>query len=548
MINKLQSRFFLACMGLALLSGCQPDLLPGENDNLGLKANPHYNLKLGYMEYTIQELIEDLDSTLNISSDPDGTIVLTYMDSMEDISLKDHIEFEDLQFDDELFVDLPGELVGIPIPPDIKIRFDDIYEETISTLESDQIVDSVRLSNGLVNITATTFGLQTPIDSVLFVFKSLEENGEPFTILVQDLGNTQQIINESIDGYKLNLTNHEIDNTLEFEVHAVLTTDGSPISESMGISFDIEIIDMDFESIFGFIGKITTEFEGDTLVLDFFKEFEADLTYFAEPSIYLNLTTDAGIYAAFQIDEFVGIDQFGNEISLTGEAVDVPFIFHGVDLSEIGQEVTNTYVINHLNSNLDELISSRPILLDFSASMTTNPDDQTDSLDFIFEESKLKANYNIHLPLAFTIENLNRVESTDFEIDDEESPLSFEELFIDIEASNTIPLAADARVVFYDSTTNTEIFDVFKGFQKLVEGAPIDSDGFSSGESSNTLSAEITEEDFDKIKKHADKILIFIRLDSSDKDLDKVVRLETENAINLNIFMNGKAIIEETIN
>lgn len=548
MINKSQSRIFLAFMGFALLSGCKPDLLPGEFDNLGFRANPHYNLKLGYIEYTIQELIEEMDSTLNISSDADGTIVLSYTDSMEDISLKEHVEIEDLQFQNRLVGELPGEWMGIPVPPGIEIRFDDHFEESMNTMENDQIIDSVRLSSGFVNITAITFGLQTPIDSVLFVFTSLERDGEPFTILLQDLGNTQQMINESIDGYKLNLTNHEIANTLEFEVHAVLTTDGSPISENMGIDFDIQITDLDFESIFGYLGHVTTSFDGDPLLIDFFEEFQADLTYFAEPSIDLHLSTDAGIYAAFQIDELVGIDQFGHEISLTGEAVDQPFIFEGVDLSEIGQVVTNTYVINQLNSNLDELISSRPTMLDFRASMITNPDDQTDSLNFIFEDSKLKASYDIHLPLAFTIENLNRVESMDFEIDDEESPLSFEELFIDIEALNTIPLAAEARVVFYDSTTNTEIVDVFEGFQRLVEGAPIDSDGFSSGESSNVLSAEITEEDFDKIKADADKLLIFLRLDSSDKDLDKVVRLETTNAIHLNIFMNGTAIIEDTIN
>lgn len=549
MVRNLLTRILMLILIMGTIWACKPDLLPGEDDAIGFKASPALALKLGYLNYTIEELLDELDSTVEIATGQDGTVILSYKDTIEEISIKDEVEIEDQQFSDDLFLQIPTALKGFPIPGGTEIIFGDVYEETLE-FNNGEIVDSVNINSGQLRVTASTFGLPVAIDSILFEFHSLVDNGTIFTVLIEDLGATPRSIDRALDGYTLLLSEGNQINSLSFEVTAKIISDGSPISEAMGVDFTIDIVNLDYNGIFGYVGQQTTSFDTDPLEIDFFEEIEADRTYFAEPSIQLNLITDAGLYAAFQIDEIVGTDINGVRTFLTGDVVTNPFKFNGPDYTQIGEEVTNSFAIDHTNSNIDDLISARPARIELSSSILTNPDDQTDSLDFILADSKFNANYDIQLPLAFTIDNLNRLESIDFgdENDDGESDidLTIEQLDLIIEAVNSIPLAVEARIVFYDSVRNQEIYDVFSGFEPLVAGATTDAQGFSIGEAINEVTASIAQEDFDNINDFADKILVYIRLNSSELSQDKVVRIQQENEVNLDLKFIGKGSIEES--
>ena len=128
----------------------------------------------------------------------------------------------------------------------------------------------------------------------------------------------------------------------------------------------------------------------------------------------------------------------------------------------VQQEITASYVIDKTNSNIVNLISLPPEIINYSGSaamsITTKEGPGSDNL---LGPNRLLGSLEVEVPLDLEINNLqftdtvdNFIKSDNSQNDDPLKPENFQLLRINIDAKNGFPLGASLKMSLYDSSTH----------------------------------------------------------------------------------------------
>ena len=184
------------------------------------------------------------------------------------------------------------------------------------------------------------------------------------------------------------------------------------------------------------------------------------------------------------------------------------FLENGIDfpypgLDEIGVVKTEPFELTKENSNIDVVLGSGPIAIDYDVNAFTNPDSLTDIRGFITDSSYYKVRVDVELPLYARAANFLAQDSIDLDLSDFDGADYAEFKLV---SENGLPLDVDVQAYFLD--VNGAVIDsLLDDRQRLVEGAPVDEDGNALEANTTTTFVGISEERFAKIKA-ANKILL----------------------------------------
>lgn len=441
---------WLACL---LLPGCSSQLEDlSRIDETRYAAA--YAVPIIDSDVTLSELLGDVNEVVSLTVDPDGLLRFRYTGEVPAVG------------SDVIFSRLEEIAQGIFLPITRN------RQAAPFGGSGDVDVDELRIKSGSLGYNLTN-GYDQPVTVTLRI-PDARKDGVPFSAssplpAYSGSGDFPAFNNasEAVDlaGYILTIPTDSL--YFEYDIIDAAGNALEPTDRTV-----VVISDLRFSFMRGYLGQDLYPGGRDTVEVDFFDSYLEGEVYFEDPTITMTLINTFGVPALAQVSVLNVIDVAGNVIPITGDAVDEGFYFNFP--TEVGDTAFTTFVFDKNNSNIDEVLSARPVALDYEIDALINPDADTDIVGFLTDSSAYRALVEVELPLygnasdftvrdTFVIDLMNRYEDVvgvDFRLT----------------TTNGLPLSIELAGTFLDAAGNA-LADLTDGDIQLLDAAPIDAAG-----------------------------------------------------------------------
>ncbi|TXF89575.1 hypothetical protein FUA23_10265 [Neolewinella aurantiaca] len=503
---KLFITFFTGICLLWVLVGCTESIEDFSRVD-ETRYDAAYAVPLIDSEVTLNELIGDVSEEISLTVDPDGLLRFRYSGEVPAVG------------SDIVFARLESIAQGVFVP------ITRSPQAAPFGGGADIDIDEVRIKGGLLNYSLPN-GYDRPVTVTLSI-PDARLDGVPFSVSA-DLpaysgeGTPPTFQNRdtpvNLSGYVLTIPN----DSLYFE-YSIVGENGEDLAPSAQTV--VSFTNLRFSYVEGYLGQELYPGLRDTVEVDFFDRYLEGEVFFEDPTITMTLTNTFGLPALAQVSVLNVVDVNGNVIPITGTAVEEGFYFNFPTIP--GDTAITTFVFDNSNSNISEVLSARPVALDYEVNALINPDGDTDIIGFLTDTAAYSARVDVELPLygqasgfvlrdTFPIDLMDRfgeVVGVDFRLT----------------TRNGIPLSVSVEGTFLDENDNA-LADLTDGRIQLLDAAPIGAAGnvLNGGE---PLINDVTFEDdrLDAIRS-ADRLVVALNFSTTGQG-DVSVRVTNEQKL-----------------
>ncbi len=520
------------------LSGCNLDNLP-DLDNTYL---PDYEgeiaLIIGKDTLTVGEFIKELsDDTTVVQETENKEIFIVYEDSTDFSISSDFVDVN--TFSNEKTIESP---VAIPfIPPtdttliiNREINFDYISNEG-------ERIDSLFYESGALRLSITSdfpgdvaYNIETNSFLDVNSGNGIIINSALIYSGFTPISGTQDT---DLQGYKT-LLNFQNDSSV-FVVNlqaAISIPAGRSLSGNESITIEVEVIDPEFEAIYGSFGRDTFDIESQQISLDVFSEFSDTGLSFEAPRVYFTFENSFGLSAGLDFSNIYASYEDKPDMPLTGQFAETLQIIEAPTLENAGSIATSTIAMTKDNSNINDILSSSPDQLNLSLVGISNPDNEDGN--FVLNNSNIKIKSRIELPLSLQLQDFEY--DTEFELDDLSRLDNSQSLTLILKTSNELPIGGEIDIEFLD--TGGEVFDDMMDISILESPTQFDTDKKTVVPS--TLETRVT---LDEAKINslttADKLRVTVRFSSFGSQQNEFVKIFSDYSLITTIAIEGKVSI-----
>lgn len=515
-----------------LMSSCHIDELGKEK--LGTYS-PNVALNLGYSEYTVLELLEDLDQESLSVNDSDQTISILFRDSTLFSDNESLVAIGSISNQEEF---APAE--NVPSSP---INYEIVIDETFVfsfPANNGEEIDSVFYRSGTLDFTMeSSFKGSIDYTWVIEGTRPTDTNQDltQTKVLPYSGGNVTDSYSRSLDGLKSVFYKNMLGEN-EFAVHVTGTIsfeEGIEILPSHKMSFDLAFNNPTFNKIYGFFGNEPIDLQSQSIEISAFDEISGDGLKLEDPRILLITKNSYGLDFELSFDEIKATTSDGGEVLFTESTPGVDgFISSPI---EEGAIKIDTVELNKENSNIDELLNSTPTRMDFSISGLPNPSSSTRVNNFMHADSEMEVISVIEIPMQFQMDGFE----VDFDFEFDLSDIAnAESIVFNIVATNEIPFLGSIDLSFIDGQGNT--------MYTLVDAASIESPEVDA--SGKTLEPKISQSGIDldpdgiDALLNAQRILATAKISTFESDKDRYVTLYADYKLNIELSIAGEISIE----
>jgi hypothetical protein len=453
---------------------------------------------------SIQDLLENFDEYTFVEITPDGIIHLRYKGDV--LSQQAEEFFVETRSKLPPLIPMDTTMFALPFsaPEQLEVDFATFSAGKFSlALVSDYV--------GMVDLTVTIL--------------QATKNGQPMTLHTQFQSpvGAQPIFfhypTEEVQaaGYDLK----PIDGTVWVRYDAV--TDAGDTIELPFIALVNK--DIDFSYIEGYLGNFKHKGKRDSITIEFFENWIQGDVYFENPVIQIHIDNAFGVPTRSAIDIFDILTADGNRIPLESDFITetgIDFVYPAND--EIGQTKSMTFTFNAQNSNIEDVLGSRPVALDYKVDAIMNPDSLVGERGFITDSSYYRIQVEVDLPLHGRASGFGVEESYDVDFS---SYGDVKEAEFKMVADNDMPLGINAQVYFLDE--NGAVLDsLFDNLKQIVTPAPVNAQGIVTGRASRTNYAIFSSERFDKVRS-AKKIKLKATFSTTNEGQQSVKAFSDQN-------------------
>jgi len=432
-------------------------------------AIPLINSKVSF-----NDLLENFDQNTFVEIRDDGLVVLRYKGDILTTTSEDIFS-----------------AVEAAIPPLIPV-LDTIMPLPFQT-PTGLDMDSIVLKTGKVRFGCKSLH-QQDVDLTV-TFPEMKKNGEALMMdaMITHGGGTEDTY---IFPFEVPLAGYSLvaDDNGFFNVrYDAILEDGSKDTLT---DFFIILNDLTFSYAEGFLGEQTYEAARDTIYIDFFRDYIKGEVWFQDPKITFQVISSFGIPTRSQVNVFDVYTADGEILPIFGEGIEDGIDFNYPTLDEVGQTKTTTYAFSKENSNIDTLLGSKPIAIDYDFDATTNPDNISTIRGFVTDESEYVVNVDVELPIFGRADRFLAVDSFDVNFSSYDNVESAE---FKVVSENGIPLEIAMQMYFVDANDNV-LDSLLMDDLTLIEAAPVDGDGLVTMPQEKTLLVPMDGVKFDKVR------------------------------------------------
>jgi len=462
----------LSILCLSLLFSCVRDYLNTDGPRL---SNWPSNLGIPLIDTKLSasELVKTVDTEDLLEFDENGLIVLKYTGELASIEANAIANFPDTS----AAFDVPGFVVvqspisltrpfGGSIPEGMKIE-----HMSLRSGEAFLKIESRFSEPGKVNVR----------------IPALTSSGTAFDEEVDfEVGTSQ---NPSIHERVVDLNGYEFDFTLgtpafnQFDFEIGLTMDNQLPGFLDSIKLEFGYRNLEFIFIDGDFGPQLVSLDQDSIYLDLFSKLISGDINFTDARLDIDIESSFG----FPVDvEFTQLEvlELGSNQPIVWQASGPsgsfpnPFTILNPDVSQVGQTVNTNLFMDRRNSNIDQLVGTKPKWLFHQIRGIANADSNT-AKDFMMDSSFFKVNTTMILPLTGEVNSIVLRDTIDFDLPfDEEAS----EIALRIGADNGFPIEGALKVVFYDELFQDSLILID---EKVFDAARTNAEGKAVSSSSN---------------------------------------------------------------
>lgn len=465
---------FLLFFLLAGLFSCEKINDLGEAEIIAGEAE--FAIPLLKAKTSIQDLLEGFDEYTFIEITPDGVIHLRYKGDV----LSQQAE--------EFFLETREKL-----PPLIPLE-DTLYALPFSAPEQLE-VDFATFKSGTISL-ALLSDYVGMVDLKVTILQAVK-NGQPLTIHTQFQSpkGTQPIFFyyppefAETKGFDLIPEN----GALNIRYEATTET-----GDRIKLPF-IALVNqnIDFSYLEGYLGNFKHKGKRDSITIEFFKNWIQGDVFFEKPVIQIHIDNAFGVPTRSSIDVFDILTADGNRIPLESDFITesgIDFVYPANN--EVGQTKSMTFVFNANNSNIEDVLGSRPVALDYKVDAIMNPDSLVNERGFITDSSFYRIQVEVDLPLHGRASGFGVVDTFDVNFG---SYGDVKEVEFKMVAQNKMPLGIEGQLYFLDEN-NAVLDSLFDQRKELVVAAPVDANGNVISEISRTNYATFSSVRFDQVR------------------------------------------------
>ena len=476
MSHKL--RFYPALLALItalLFHSCEDQFAELANID-GIRYEAEYAIPILDSEINMNDLLENFEEDASLTVDPDGLLRFQYTGDVLSRDAEDIFRGINATINDFPFIPLVSQRQALPF-------------SSAGGLELDRLI----LGGGTL-----TYAVENEYDrpvTVSLTFPTVTLDGEPLSVsgeLEAYSGTGSPPVFTNLGGELLEIAGYTLlPENDSIYIETVLTdADGNELDPSPGSA--IVITDFTFEYAEGYLDNIIYEGGRDTIEIDFFDNWIRGDVYFEDPKITFNIENSFGVPTESVINVFNIITAEGDILPLESSFIDDGIAFPYPTIDEIGAIKNREFIFTTENSNIDEVLGSKPVAVDYDVNALTNPDGNTDIRGFITDSSYYRVQVAVELPLYGSAADFE-VRDT-FEIDFSQYD-DIREVYFKVVADNELPLGVSIQGEFQDENGNllTSLFP-FPRERQLIGPAPVDDLGFTT-DYNQTISTVTFDED-----------------------------------------------------
>ncbi|MFP4023639.1 MAG: hypothetical protein ACLFVR_03855 [Thiohalospira sp.] len=460
-----------------LFSRCMHDEYEFDKLSDEMELNMGLLTPLAYGSLTLNDIINEFDSTSYINADEEGLLFITYEDSLFSFLADELIDIPDQNFP-EYFIESDDD-----IPPyaswgdTIVVERTECYEFNFSNNEdSDSIYINTANLNLQINSTFQHSG------KLIISSNYIRHNNQPF--------NDTIIIDNSSGSFSANqtlaLNNHVIEfvdttvtdtSFLPIDFKLELYNSGAGVNSGNQVEIILTLTDIDFNAIFGYIGNYDLISEFGEIDLGFFETLTDGYIEFENPQINFNISNSYGLPAEVNIQRLTGFDNDADSVNLAFEPGVNPFRYAYPTIDEYEETKDTVISINGNNSSISEFLAFMPNRIEYNMMATSNPDGPDENYNFVTKDSRIDVGLEFILPLWFKANDIALQDTIDLDFSDiNEDAQMVEKLNIVLEVFNGLPLDINFQVYFMDEfyTPVDSLFDA--GSQPIIAAGQLDSD------------------------------------------------------------------------
>jgi len=461
-------RFAYSCLLLlglgwiALGSGC--GLREDLDDIQEVTLRPELALPLLNTVFDIDSLLPRLsEQGVEVSRDPEGLITLAFEDSLFSYSATTFLNVGTFQ------IPVQDQTNAIPIP---LLRGGEFTRATVK---------GGRFFYGF------SIGVQGTYEMVINL-PDAQRNGQPLTITRVVSGPATVVGDTSLLGYEFVMP----DGSFGLEYTLRNPESGTEL-DPQGFAVGMDSLVFSYAEGSFAPGEILAKVQ--TSGTSFFSRFEGSSVQLEAPRLYVDAENGLGLPLVLSFDEFTGIKDGVAQVSLQNQTLANGIELAYPTLSQVGQTRRTELAMDNGNSNLSDLLELLPDSIRSASRVGILPAGTGNDF-FIDESSTLTVRIRTEIPLHFSTPGITYRDTFQLTSDFPEPDL-VEWVEFKMLTDNGLPLASELQIFFYDE--NQQLIDsLYDQGARLMEPAPVDTDGRPSSTAQQELLVMLTREEYER--------------------------------------------------
>ena len=469
--KKVFTNAVLLMLGITLLSSCAD--FDGVNEMEVVRPEAEYAIPLLKADINMQSLLEQFDEYTQFDTTDSGVILFRYSGDLLKRTSSDIFQSIENSLNGAL-IPIPDTVFPIPFnsPDGMEINLLDVRTGSINYAFSTDVEEDFTLTIRFPQLFTNGVSYEETKEysyngNTISGFGSVSLPGK--RLLADDMGNVN----------------------IEYEA---VTASGE---EFLLGTFGLQIIDLTFSYAEGKFLNQTHEGQLDTIEIEVFENWKGGEIFFEDPKITIRVDNSFGVPTRSVVDKF-DITNVENEIySLEGPAISDGIDFDYPELDEVGETKTTTFTFDKDNSNVQTILGTRPVFIEYLVDAITNPDGNEEVIGFIWENSEYSVNVEVELPICGKVIDFLVLDT--FELD-----MSFlgddliKEAELKLYYETELPIGIGMQLRMLDENDN-EIGVIFPDGPVDFNAANVDMDGEVVSSSSEELRFVLSESDIDNI-------------------------------------------------
>ncbi|MBK7410326.1 MAG: hypothetical protein IPL49_19940 [Saprospirales bacterium] len=239
-------------------------------------------------------------------------------------------------------------------------------------------------------------------------------------------------------------------------------------------NFNIALTNVEFSYAEGYFGNQLHDGKRDTINIEFFETWTKGDVYFEDPKIFVNVFNSFGVPTRSIVNVFDITTADGNVLSLQSDAIDNGIDFDYPELpDEVGETKITQFSFTKDNSNIDVVLGSKPVALDYDVDAITNPDNVTAIRGFITDSSRYTVSVEVELPIYGRSSSFVAIDTVDVDFSSYDN---VKEMEFKVFAENFLPIRVGIQAYMEDEF-GVVIDSLLATPQTLIAAAPVDAAG-----------------------------------------------------------------------